>query len=146
MADKWKNTRSIHQSIFASQYGVVNTWDFYSTSKSSKNLVQRLLKYKVLDGHTGCVNTVAWNDSGSLLLTGSDDYLLNIYDGYSARLIHSIKSGHRANVFSAKFLPCTSDRQVCSWCVGYHLNPGYSRLSKALSDYKLIPVTSYHLL
>ena len=114
MAEAWKrNTnRSIFKNTLYQQWGIVNTWDCYSVSKASKNLIQRLKRHKVLDDHTGCVNTVSWSDSGSLLLSGSDDYSLNIYDSYSTRLIHSIKSGHTANVFSAKFLPCTSDAKV----------------------------------
>lgn len=114
MDETWKRYpfSSVHRNIVACQYGTVRPWDLYSISKSSKSFIQRLKKYKVLDGHTGCVNTVAWNDHGSLLLTGSDDYLLNIYDTATTKLLHSVESGHRTNVFSAKFLPCTSDLKV----------------------------------
>lgn len=115
MDEKWKHYpfSSIYRNVVACQYGTVRPWDLYSLSKSSRNFIQRLKKYKVLEGHSGCVNTVSWNDCGSLLLTGSDDYLLNIYDTASTKLLHSIESGHRTNVFSAKFIPCTSDLKVC---------------------------------
>ena len=32
-----------------------------------------------LTGHQGCVNTVSWSRGGDLLLSGSDDCQLNIY-------------------------------------------------------------------
>ena len=113
MAEAWSRKRkSIFKTVLLGQSSVVNTWDYYSVAKASKNLIHRLTKYQVLEGHTGCVNTVVWSDDGSRLLSGSDDYYLNIYDGYSSKLIHSFKSGHQANIFSAKFLPCTSDEKV----------------------------------
>jgi len=119
MAESWKRKTngSIFKNTLYKQWGIINTWDCYSVSKASKNLIQRLKQHKVLDDHTGCVNTVSWSDSGSLLLSGSDDYSLNIYDSYSTQLVHSIKSGHTANIFSAKFLPCTSDTKIVS-CAG----------------------------
>lgn len=113
MAEEWRRKRkSLFKTVFTNQINVVKTWEIYSAAKSSKNLIQCLKKYQILEGHTGCVNTVSWSDDGSHLLTGSDDQYLNIYDGYSSRLIYSFKSGHRANIFSAKFLPCTSDEKV----------------------------------
>ena len=36
-----------------------------------------------LDSHRGCVNTVAWNESGTLLLSGSDDRRLIVTDPFS---------------------------------------------------------------
>lgn len=104
---------SIHKNVIWSQYGVVKPWNIYEKTRSSKNFIHRLKRWSVLDGHSGCVNTLSWNTNGYLLLTGSDDYLLNIYNVYAEKLLHSVESGHRANIFSAKFLPCTSDMKVC---------------------------------
>ncbi|XP_053461950.1 DDB1- and CUL4-associated factor 6 isoform X3 [Nycticebus coucang] len=39
---------------------------------------------------------------------------LNVHDGC---ILTTIRSGHRANIFSAKFLPCTNDKQIVS-CSG----------------------------
>lgn len=83
----------------------------------SKYLVKRLKCEHVFVGHEGCVNTVAWNETGDILLSGSDDCKLNMYRLTSMKPVHSIKSGHRANIFSAKFLPGTGDTKVVS-CSG----------------------------
>ena len=103
---------SVHRNILTTQYGIVKSWELQNITKSNKSFIQRLKRWRVLEGHDGCVNSLAWNESGYLLLTGSDDYKLNIYDIYAEKLLQSVESGHRANIFSAKFLPCTSDMKV----------------------------------
>ncbi|GAB2216862.1 hypothetical protein Drorol1_Dr00000009, partial [Drosera rotundifolia] len=78
------------------------------------SLVRRLLLERELEGHQGCVNTIAWNSKGSLLISGSDDTRINIW-GYSNRkLVHCIDTGHSANIFCTKFVPETSDELVAS--------------------------------
>jgi len=115
---KYVSKSSIYHSSLNQQYGVINSYDLVNTTKSSKEIIQRLKRSAVLEGHSGCVNTISWNESGNLLLSGSDDYHLNIYDVYKQNdFIHSIETGHRANIFSAKFLPCTSDMKIVS-CSG----------------------------
>ncbi|XP_026456789.1 WD and tetratricopeptide repeats protein 1-like [Papaver somniferum] len=78
------------------------------------SLVRRLSFERELEGHQGCVNSVAWNSSGSLLVSGSDDALINIWSYSSRKLLHSIESGHSANIFCAKFVPETCDELVVS--------------------------------
>ncbi|KAK4802642.1 hypothetical protein SAY86_000845 [Trapa natans] len=78
------------------------------------SLVQRLSHEKELEGHTGCVNTISWNSRGSLLISGSDDTHINIWSYSARKLLHSIDSGHSANIFCTKFVPETSDEQVVS--------------------------------
>lgn len=67
--------------------------------------------------HDGCVNTICWNETGEYILSGSDDTKLVISNPYSRKVLTTIRSGHRANIFSAKFLPCTNDKQIVS-CSG----------------------------
>ena len=45
--------------------------------------LQRLSLMHTLDSHRGCVNTVAWNEAGTLLLSGSDDRRLIVTDPFS---------------------------------------------------------------
>ena len=45
--------------------------------------LQRLSLLHTLDSHRGCVNTVAWNEAGTLLLSGSDDRRLVVTDPFT---------------------------------------------------------------
>ena len=104
--------------------------------KSALCIPQRMRPEARLTGHQGCVNTVSWNREGTLLLSGSDDCQLNIYQRdrsvakqligrncvslcatFRRCLLQSIPSGHTANIFSAHFLPRSSDREIVS-CSG----------------------------
>lgn len=80
-------------------------------------LVQRLSLIKRLQVHKGCVNTICWNEKGSLILSGSDDQHLVITNGFNYTVEADYFTSHRANIFSAKFLPCTNDKQIVS-CSG----------------------------
>ncbi|XP_034970307.1 DDB1- and CUL4-associated factor 6 isoform X2 [Zootoca vivipara] len=82
-----------------------------------REFIQRLKLEATLNVHDGCVNTICWNDTGEYILSGSDDTNLVITNPYSRKVLTTIRSGHRANIFSAKFLPCTSDKQIVS-CSG----------------------------
>ncbi|KAL6180033.1 hypothetical protein ACLB2K_046702 [Fragaria x ananassa] len=78
------------------------------------SLVRRLSPETELEGHQGCVNSIAWNSSGSLLISGSDDTRINIWSYSRQKLLHSIETGHCANIFCTKFIPETSDELVVS--------------------------------
>ncbi|KAI7907014.1 WD40-repeat-containing domain protein [Cokeromyces recurvatus] len=82
---------------------------------SDRFLMAKMALAKELPGHTGCINTLYWSKDGDKLLTGSDDTKLNIYFTYEDyKLVHSINTGHTANIFSAKFMPETSDNIIIS--------------------------------
>ncbi|XP_024919830.1 DDB1- and CUL4-associated factor 6 isoform X10 [Cynoglossus semilaevis] len=82
-----------------------------------REFVQRLKLEATLNVHDGCVNTISWNDTGEYILSGSDDTFLVISSPYNKKVKKSIRSGHRANIFSAKFMPHTNDREIIS-CSG----------------------------
>ncbi|MFT7799761.1 DDB1- and CUL4-associated factor 6 [Arapaima gigas] len=82
-----------------------------------REFVQRLKLEATLNVHDGCVNTICWNDTGEYILSGSDDTNLVITNPYNRKVKATIRSGHRANIFSAKFLPQTNDQQIVS-CSG----------------------------
>uniref|UniRef100_A0A671FZ98 DDB1 and CUL4 associated factor 6 n=1 Tax=Rhinolophus ferrumequinum TaxID=59479 RepID=A0A671FZ98_RHIFE len=75
-----------------------------------REFIQRLKLEATLNVHDGCVNTICWNETGEYILSGSDDTKLVISNPYN-------RKGNRANIFSAKFLPCTNDKQIVS-CSG----------------------------
>ncbi|XP_062862656.1 DDB1- and CUL4-associated factor 6 isoform X2 [Trichomycterus rosablanca] len=82
-----------------------------------REFVQRLKLEAVLNVHDGCVNTISWSDTGEYILSGSDDTHLVITNPYNRKVKTTIRSGHRANIFSAKFMPHTNDQQIVS-CSG----------------------------
>lgn len=50
-------------------------------------------------------------------MSGSDDQHLVITNGFNYKVKFNYCTSHRANIFSAKFLPCTNDTQIVS-CSG----------------------------
>ena len=99
------------------QYGLLSHRRFLVKLKNSSSITRRLKLDRTLNVHRGCVNTICWNERGSAILSGSDDQHLIITDPYTTKVLTSVHSGHRENIFSAKFLPTTNDRRVVS-CSG----------------------------
>ncbi|XP_023820813.1 DDB1- and CUL4-associated factor 8 isoform X2 [Oryzias latipes] len=75
----------------------------------ARGLVQRLELQGRLERHTGCVNTLHFNPSGTRLASGSDDLRVVIWDWAVRRAVLEFDSGHKSNVFQAKFLPHSGD-------------------------------------
>ncbi|XP_028986533.1 DDB1- and CUL4-associated factor 8 isoform X2 [Betta splendens] len=75
----------------------------------ARGLVQRLELQGRLERHTGCVNTVHFNPSGTRLASGSDDLRVVIWDWAVRSAVLEFDSGHKSNVFQAKFLPHSGD-------------------------------------
>ncbi len=69
-------------------------------------------KIRKLERHSGCINTVNWNDSGTRIVTGSDDRSVVIWSGETFDPIITVPTGHRNNVFCATFVPGTNDEQI----------------------------------
>ncbi|KAJ5678503.1 uncharacterized protein N7477_004136 [Penicillium maclennaniae] len=89
----------------------------------SKEWINDLDIVNELGGHTGCVNALSWSRSGRLLASGSDDQHLNIYSyqpessNAPFSLNTTVATGHRANIFSVKFMPHSNDRTLIT-CAG----------------------------
>eukprot|EP01134_Creolimax_fragrantissima_P004371 CFRG4371T1 len=94
------------------QYGNVKPSNVVRRYCADKGLLQRMELNNTLVGHTGCVNSINWNSAGQLLLSGSDDCELIIWDFPSGRIRHQWTSGHHSNIFCAQFLP--GDQKVVS--------------------------------
>ncbi|XP_067109795.1 DDB1- and CUL4-associated factor 8 [Osmerus mordax] len=75
----------------------------------ARSFVQRLELQGRLERHTGCVNTLHFNPSGTRLASGSDDLRVVIWDWARRRAELEFDSGHKSNVFQAKFLPHSGD-------------------------------------
>ncbi|XP_005080123.1 DDB1- and CUL4-associated factor 8 [Mesocricetus auratus] len=71
--------------------------------------VQRFLLQRVFEGHDGCVNTVHFNERGTLLASGSDDLKVIVWDWLHQKPVLNFRSGHKNNILHAKFLPNCND-------------------------------------
>ncbi|RVW38499.1 DDB1- and CUL4-associated factor 8 [Vitis vinifera] len=78
----------------------------------SMDLVLQFDIYRKLEKHRGCVNTVSFNAAGDVLVSGSDDRRIILWDWESGHVKLSFESGHINNVFQAKFMPYTDDRSI----------------------------------
>jgi len=79
---------------------------------SLQDLVMRLQIHRKLDRHTGCVNTVSFNEAGDTLISGSDDQRVMLWDWDTGTVKLEFHSGHGGNVFQARFMPCSDDQTI----------------------------------
>lgn len=77
------------------------------------------------------MNTISWNDNGQYLLSGSDDQTIVVTNPFNGQVLVQYNTAHRANIFSAKFLPHSGDRGIVS-CSGDGIVL-YSELTTAAS-------------
>ncbi|NXA56749.1 DCAF8 factor, partial [Nothocercus julius] len=72
--------------------------------------VQRFRLQHGLEGHTGCVNTLHFNQRGTWLASGSDDLKVVVWDWVRRQPVLEFESGHKSNVFQLALepdSPCT---------------------------------------
>ncbi|KAK4004382.1 DDB1- and CUL4-associated factor 8 isoform X1 [Daphnia magna] len=94
---------------------------FNANCYGSLRFVQRLELASKMDCHNGCVNALHFNSSGSRLASGSDDLSIIIWDWSRAEPVLNYDSGHRGNVFQAKFLPLCGDTHIVSCARDGHI-------------------------
>lgn len=70
------------------------------------------------------MNSVNWNDSGSLLLTAGDDKHIVITNPFSYNVLVDFKTKHKTNIYCAKFLPTSDNRIISCSADGSVLNLG----------------------
>ncbi|XP_048476728.1 DDB1- and CUL4-associated factor 8-like [Rhincodon typus] len=75
----------------------------------ARTFVERLRLQHSLEHHAGCVNTLHFNRRGTWLASGSDDLKVVIWDWARRKPVLEFDSGHKSNVFQAKFLPNSGD-------------------------------------
>ncbi|XP_076310284.1 DDB1- and CUL4-associated factor 8-like isoform X1 [Tachypleus tridentatus] len=99
------------------QYGTSNGHSsdlFRFHCGGSLHMIERLeLMYK-MKNHDGCVNTLHFNSTGTRLASGSDDLNIVIWDWTISKPVLEYQSGHRSNVFQAKFMPFSGDSHIVS--------------------------------
>ncbi|CAG0907485.1 unnamed protein product [Cyprideis torosa] len=77
----------------------------YHTLVDSESVIQRLSILSHLKVHSGCVNTICWDERGELILSGSDDQHLKVTNAFQGTVEESIRTSHHANIFNARFFP-----------------------------------------
>ena len=112
-----KTRSNIFRDIYYQPYDDCTRVKLYSSSKASLQMMQRMALLKRLKVHNGCVNSVCWNATGDLILSGSDDQHLVITKAFNYKMLTNYKTSHKANIFSAKFLPNSGDHRIVS-CSG----------------------------
>lgn len=74
--------------------------------------MEKINLYGKLIGHEGCVNTVVFNSTGDLLVSGSDDKHVMLWNWATQTSILSYASGHSDNIFQARIMPFTDDKRI----------------------------------
>ncbi|XP_053684327.1 DDB1- and CUL4-associated factor 8 [Sabethes cyaneus] len=87
-----------------------NSNQFQSRAYGSKHIVERLTLQHQLSKHGSCVNSLNFNSSGTLLASGSDDLKINLWNWQNGKLVQSIASEHRMNIFQTKFFEASGYR------------------------------------
>lgn len=114
---KGRSTPNLFRDVYEQPYTDTTRWKLYRSTKGSLDMIQRLCLLKKLPVHSGCVNSICWNETGEYILSGSDDQHLVVTHGYNFKVLTNFKTSHRANIFSAKFLPSSGDNNIIS-CSG----------------------------
>ncbi|KAD6795633.1 hypothetical protein E3N88_06529 [Mikania micrantha] len=94
------------------EFGRLSTRQFANRLAASEDLVLRFELQKKLNKHKGCVNTVSFNSDGDILISGSDDRKVILWDWETGNVKLSFHSGHSNNIFQAKIMPGTDDRSI----------------------------------
>ncbi|CAJ0943789.1 unnamed protein product [Ranitomeya imitator] len=100
---RWKALRALRQREIGSSRR------FIYDACGARGFVQRFRLLHGLEGHLGCVNTLHFNQRGTWLASGSDDLKVVVWDWVKRKPVLEFESGHKSNVFQAKFLPNSGD-------------------------------------
>ncbi|CAH1262251.1 DCAF8 [Branchiostoma lanceolatum] len=106
---KWKVLPSLHQREMGFGRAL---FPYYACGLT--DFVSRFELQHKLEHHEGCVNTLHFNQPGTLLASGSDDLNVVLWDWARNKPVLIYNSGHRSNVFQAKFMPYSGDCTVVS--------------------------------
>ncbi|KAK9280058.1 hypothetical protein L1049_013743 [Liquidambar formosana] len=98
--------------IFRREMGISKPRSFTRRISASEVLVECIGLYGKLSGHAGCVNTVEFNSTGDLLVSGSDDRQVIFWDWTNKTKKFSYPSGHLDNIFQTRIMPFTDDRKI----------------------------------
>ncbi|CAN6685233.1 unnamed protein product [Malus baccata var. baccata] len=98
--------------VWQREVGQLSARNFKHRLAGSEDLVLRLEIFRKLEKHKGCVNTVSFNADGDILVSGSDDRRVILWNWETGKAQLSFHSGHNNNIFQAKIMPYTDDRTI----------------------------------
>ncbi|CAG0913965.1 unnamed protein product [Notodromas monacha] len=106
----------IHKEFYDRQIGGCgkSCAGFVSRYTSSLTSIQRMKRLHKLEFHKGCVNAVAFNSTGVMLASGSDDLKVGLWDWARKKLLCSFKSGHTSNILDIKYMHLIGDSHLVS--------------------------------
>ncbi|MBA0703285.1 hypothetical protein Goari_022959 [Gossypium aridum] len=79
---------------------------------SSQVIVEKIDLYGELNGHEGCVNAVEFKFNGDILVSGSDDKHVMLWNWATKTKTLCYASGHLDNIFQARIMPLTDDKRI----------------------------------
>jgi WD40 repeat protein len=84
-------------------------YDQYRRIGFSKGIIKSFTRFDCDLEHYGCVNTVKWNKTGDILMSGSDDRTIKLWslarNLETVSLVHTIQTKHRGNIFCVDLSP-----------------------------------------
>ncbi|KZV35132.1 hypothetical protein F511_06838 [Dorcoceras hygrometricum] len=112
MVGVYKNSENGLLEFFKRELSVYHPRVFPRRISASQTLIEKIDLYGKLNGHRGCVNTIEFNSTGELLVSGSDDRQVMLWDWAKQKLKFSFPSGHLDNIFQARIVPFSNDRKI----------------------------------
>ena len=115
-ATSWDPVKSLYGRALGREDGFL----FRDKANASKQLVKRLDNSHQLKFHTGCVNSLNFDQSGDLIVSGSDDLKIVVWDWMNScehPKVH-YDSGHTSNVFQVLKLIVSTFSLIDSWKPG----------------------------
>ncbi|XP_028401788.1 DDB1- and CUL4-associated factor 8-like [Dendronephthya gigantea] len=140
--NKSKCTWKSHNSLRTRELGLSKPYLFTRNVAGSLNMIQKFKLERKLEYHGGCVNTLNFNETGDVLVSGSDDLNVVLWDWASGKKKFHYESGHTGNVFQAKFMPNTNNSTVVTCArdgqvrVGYLSSIGSCSRTKRLAQHR----------
>ncbi|KAK1589151.1 hypothetical protein Q3G72_030966 [Acer saccharum] len=108
----YKGAKDGFTEIYRREMGFSRPRNVARRFSASQVLVERINLYQKLNGHQGCVNTVEFNSTGDLLVSGSDDKRVILWNWATGSKIFSYSSGHLDNIFQIRIMPFTDDQNI----------------------------------
>lgn len=97
--NKSKCTWKSHKSLRTRELGLSKPYLFTRNVTGSLNMIQKFKLERKLEYHGGCVNTLNFNETGDVLVSGSDDLNVVLWDWACGKKKFHYESGHTGNVF-----------------------------------------------